>query len=71
MKKITIIIGSVTYAAKAKRILSGYRIPVRLIKTTADGLGCMHGIEINYVDYMDVIGILMANGISYSVSEQI
>ena len=69
MKKITIILGSVTYASKAKRLLTSHMIPVRLIKIVKDNLGCMHGIEINYVDYMDVVGILMTNGINYSVSE--
>ena len=68
MKKITIIIGSVTYAMKAKRLLSARNIPVQLIKTSQTNAGgCVHGIEINYVDYMDVIGILMESGISYSV----
>ncbi len=69
MKKLIITMGSVTYAVKAKKILMGNNIPVRLIKVDAllSERGCTHGVEIRYNDFLDVVAILKEHSIPYYV----
>ena len=69
MKKIIITTGSVTYAAKAQRLLAEINISSRLIKLDS-GIspdGCTHGIEINYVDFIGAIEKLKKSNVDFKV----
>ncbi len=65
----TIIIGSVTYAVKARRLLAHDGIRARLIKLSRgeSSEGCTHGIEIPSSRFFDAVVILKEGGIPYSV----
>lgn len=69
MKKIIITVGSVTYASKAQRLLSGINIASKIIKidSSLSPNGCTHGLEIGYNDFIGAIGKLKENNIQYSV----
>ncbi len=58
-----------TYALKARKLLSGGGISSKLVKVDASltPSGCTHGIEIDYKDYIDAIGKLKETNIHYSV----
>ncbi len=65
------VIGSITYAQKAKRALQGKRIQSKIIKT--DGLknagGCAYGIELDCRDIMAAAAELRSLGIDYKYLE--
>lgn len=69
MENTTLILGSVTYAVKARRLLARSGINARLIKLsgkeTADG--CSHGIELASSRFFEAVVILKENGIAYSL----
>jgi len=68
MKKIIFMLGSSTYASKAKRALTRNGISAEYIKSTdSRNLGCSHGIEISYHDFIDAVAILKKENIQYSV----
>lgn len=68
MKSIIITFGSVTYAMKAKKILTKAGITSSLIKVGDELLrGCTHGIEISNASFLDAIAALRNAGIDYSV----
>ena len=69
MKKTIITVGSVTYAAKAQRLLRSVNIPSKLVKIDPSYApsGCTHGIEINYNDFISAAGELRRNNIQYNV----
>ena len=69
LENTTLILGSVTYAVKARRLLARSGINARLIKLsgkeTADG--CSHGIELASSRFFEAVVILKENGIAYSL----
>ena len=69
MKKITLTVGAVTYAVKARRILKSSGVPSRLVKITPkdSSSGCTHGIEISENDMYTAANVLISNGIRYSI----
>ena len=68
MKKIIFMLGSFTYTSKAKRALTRGGISAEYIKTNdIRNLGCSHGIEIPYRDFLDAVAILKKEEIPYSV----
>lgn len=71
MKKITVTVGSVTYAIKLRRYLTRAGISSRLIKVdnTTDKRGCSHGVEISGKDLYNTIVIMKENNVEYSVYE--
>ena len=72
MNKTIIVTESVTYAVKAKRLLSSSGIPSKLIKTDSSlsKSGCNHGIMINSRDFLSAVKVLRDFGISYSITER-
>ncbi len=61
-----IVIGSVTYAQKARRALSSLGIRARLIKAEpVPTEGCVYGIEIAEEDTLTAISELRRLGIDY------
>lgn len=69
MKKITVTVGSVTYAIKLRKLLLREGIASRLVKVdnTEDKTGCSHGVEISGEDFYKAVVIMRENGIDYSV----
>ena len=69
MKRIVITFSSITYATKARRLLSTIDISSRLVKVDLSQSkdGCTYGIEIAYNSFLPVIETLRANRIPYSV----
>ena len=69
LNKITISLGSVTYAMKAQKMLSGKKIHSKLIKLdvgkAADG--CIYGLIISDFDYPDVATLLRKEGLAFSL----
>ena len=62
------VFASMTYANKAKRLLSRANIQSKLIKLTAeDEGGCVHGISVFDADYYDSVRIFRENGLEYKV----
>ena len=61
-----------TYAIKAKRLLTSRGIKSRLVKVSPQSKsgGCTHGIEINEEDLYAVAEALRSNGISYSIFKE-
>ena len=68
--KSVISVSSNTVAIKAKKLLLSYGISCRIVKVDRgiSSQGCGFGIEINYIDYYNVIEKLREAGISYSIS---
>ncbi len=58
-----------TYALKARKLLSGSGINSKLVKVDASKTseGCSHGIEITYSDFIAAVGKLKKANIPYSV----
>ena len=71
MNKITLTVGTVTYALKLKKLFSRANINSRLVKVdnTEGAKGCSHGVEISWEDYYSAVVIMKENGIKYSVYE--
>ena len=69
MDKTVLVIGSVTYAIKARRVLSRAGIQSKVIKTdvTDKNSSCTHGIEITANDLYSAVVALKNAGISYSL----
>ena len=69
MNKNIITFESVTYAIKARKILSRANISSKLIKTDSLSLsaGCTHGLEISASSFLDAVKLLRDNNIEYSV----
>ena len=69
MKKITIVLSSVTYSVKLSRLLKRAKISYRLVKidNSKYGVGCSHGVEIYESDFLSVVMIMKENGIMYSI----
>ena len=69
MNKITISLGSVTYAIKAQKLLSGIKIHSKLIKLDAVNKldGCIYGLIVAAEDYPNAVVALKKEGIAFSV----
>ena len=65
MKKTKIMVGSITYATKLRKLLARVGIKSRIIKGEKNG--CIHGLEVDYADFYTVISIMRENNIEYSV----
>ena len=62
----TILIGSQTYAQKARRALMSAGIRGRLIQLEdKERRGCVYGLEIPEADYLSAVAILRREGIFY------
>ena len=72
MKQTTLTVGSVTYAIKAKKALSGIGIKSKLIKvdSSKSALGCEYGIEFSSVYFLDAVAELKKQKINYSLYRQ-
>ncbi|MBO5907193.1 MAG: DUF3343 domain-containing protein [Clostridia bacterium] len=69
MNTITVTVGSVTYAIKARKILARMGIKSKLVKAnnTETAPGCTHGIEISEEHLYTLISALKERGINYNV----
>ena len=67
MTEIKLIIGSVTYAMKAKGLLSRKGLHPRLIKQTRSEDGCTYGVCIPEYELMAAAALLREAQISYEV----
>ena len=68
MRDTLITIGSITYAMKAKKLLSSNLINARVVKAgSGDGRSCIYGIMISPKDLNAAISLLSSDGINYSV----
>lgn len=71
MEKIIITFDSVTYANKAKKILSKAAINTKLVKVSSEiSKGCTYGIEISSGAFFDVVNELKKANINYAVYNQ-
>lgn len=60
-----ITVESVTIAMKLRRLLVRSGIKSKLVKVVKNG--CLHGVEINSIDFYNAIMIIREHGIEYSV----
>lgn len=69
MNSIIVTVGAVTYALKLKKLLLREGIRSKLVKvdSTAEGLGCSHGLKLDTRDFYSVVLIMKTNGFNYSV----
>lgn len=69
MKKLTLTVGSVTYAIKLRKLLARDGIKSRLVKVdnTLTKNGCSHGLEISDNDFYRAVMIMKENNIDYSI----
>lgn len=68
MGKIIVTFDSVTYAMKAKRLLSKSGINSRLVKVGSEYKnGCAHGVEFHASNLLDAANIFRTVGLKYSV----
>ena len=66
MSKITLSVGSVTYAIKVKNLLRKNGINCTVTKIDFSESGCTHGVEIEGNDLLDSAAILRREGIRYT-----
>ena len=69
LENTTLLLGSVTYAVKARRLLARSGIKAVLVKLSDKGAadGCSHGIEIASSRFFEAVVILKENGVAYSL----
>ena len=69
LNKTTITVGSVTYAMKARRLLSRMGIQSKLVKIDAGKTvsGCTHGLEFASAELYTVVMGLKKEGINFTV----
>ena len=72
MNTVTITVGSVTNAVKAKKILHRIKIQSRLVKLDSMKTqnGCTHGLEIHSSVFYTAVKELIKEGVTYSVYPQ-
>ena len=71
MGKIIITFDSVTYAHKARKLLTRSGINAKLVKVSAEmSKGCTYGIEILSSVFFDTVNELKKSEINYSVYNQ-
>ena len=69
MKKITVTVGTVTYAIKLRRLLLRAGIRSKLVKVNSNKTegGCTHGVELDEINFYYAVVIMRNNGINYSL----
>ena len=69
VNKTVLILGSMTYSIKAKKILLKNNLSCEIIKInfSAKSTGCSYGIKINSDEFYDVAMRLNLEGIEYTV----
>ena len=68
MPKVQIILESFTETMKAKRSLLSLKLPLTIVKNTADqSIGCQYGIEIYEKDLLSAARELRLLGLRYTV----
>ena len=69
MNKTTVIVGSVTYAIKLKKLLRRVGIEATIVKhdNNENNLGCTYGVSIPESDFYSAVVIMKENNINYSV----
>ncbi len=71
MSKCIFIIGSVTNAMKAKKILAEYSLSSNTVKLGSVGnMGCVHGIEFGFENKINAARILSKHGIKFEEKKQ-
>ena len=69
MNTITVKLKSVTYAIKARNILSRAGINAKIVRLSGDETGgCTHGVRITELDLLDTARLLGEAGIPYSTT---
>lgn len=63
MNQGMILVGSVSYAMKAKRALSRNGIRVNIVKDSENKAGCSYGLTFEEKDQFRIAAILSENGI--------
>lgn len=72
MSDCRFIIGSVTQAMKAKRLLSMHSIAADVVKfgNTNKNAGCVYGIHFSSTQKRNVINLLQKESIRFEISEE-
>lgn len=70
MKKSKVLVGSISYAIKGKRILAKEGITANLIKESDHTAGCSYGLSFEERDEYRVYPILSAAGIPIKQKEE-
>lgn len=67
-----VTVGTLTYAMKAKKILSRAGIRSKLVKvdSTKTEKGCTHGLEFKSYDLYSVVVALRESGIEYGIYKE-
>ena len=67
MKQTILVIGSMTYAIKAKKVLARAGIPAQTVKATKNASGCVYGVAVPYPATFEARMILGASGITCEI----
>ena len=67
--EVTLMVGSVTYATKAKRALESRGISAYVFKSTEKIKGCSYGIRFYGEHMIEAAGLLRSIGIQYTPAE--
>ena len=68
MIDMQILIGSITYTMKAKKILSSHAINATIIKYDSPShRGCTYGLKFQQNQHMTIVGILNQHNIRYQI----
>ena len=72
MEQCILTVGTVTYAIRARKLLSSLGIRARLVKSTRSGGmgGCVYGVEIPTADMTLAADALKRAGISFEWSRE-
>lgn len=70
MADVKIVIGSITYTTKAKKVLNEHGITAYIAKyQEVSHHGCSYGLKINQANYIAAIGLLNEHHIKYHTLE--
>ena len=67
MERITLAIGSVTYAIKARNLLTKSGVNAKIVKVDRPDFGCTHGVSLNHDDLLNAASILRSASIDYTL----
>ena len=71
MADVKIVIGSITYTMKAKKVLNEHGITAYITKyQEARHHGCSYGLKINQASYIAAIGLLNEHHIKHHILEK-
>ena len=72
MNKTTVVVGSVTYAVKLKKMLAraGIKSAVVKLDNSPKNGGCIHGVSFNEVDFYAAVVIMRENNFEYSLYKE-